>query len=138
MPKIGRIDVPYTLYEVMLELSAKVTINNDLEQVCEGAGIKEEDMDEALNQLEIPDPPLGDNCDNCVISLIRMQTNDFLSNDDVIRHGEDFRVIEKHISQQAIQMVQNILSSDKQLDAIRSLVYSQPHTTMSRHTSPRS
>lgn len=135
MPRIGRIDVPDSLWAAMVEQSAKVIINNDLDVAGDKAGIPFDELDKIQAQLELQEYyPFIDNCHKCVIALIRMHTGDFLSDDKAIMHGEDFNSICEYATQQAMQINQNILSSDKQLKALRSLL-SQPYTTMSRNLS---
>lgn len=123
MPKIGRIDVPDTLWNALVDDAAAdfCQIAFDIAERKLGS-----DSIKGLPQLVPEDSGAvdtrGDHIHECIIALIRMKTEDFLSDYKTIMGGEDYRKIEAAAQLQGDQIAYKALSSDKQLAAIKNIL----------------
>lgn len=123
MPRIGRIDVPDTLWKALIDGAA-----DDFCQIAFDIAERKlgPDSIKDLPQLIPEDSEAiekrGSHIQDCIIALIRMKTEDFLSDHETIMRGEDYRKIEAAAQLQGDQIAYRVLSSDKQLAAIKNIL----------------
>ena len=134
MPQIGRIDVPDTLWEALVERAGE-----SFTQIAF-------DIAKAKSNLDLTDPlyelgieastPMLRHIYDCVVALVRMQTGDFSSDDGVMRESDDYKQILRTAELQGDEIAYNTLPSKKQGAAIKNILDSNWPTEFVRLPPP--
>lgn len=106
MPKIGRIDVPDDFFEIFKRKMAFGWVDENLLEL--GQKLQIDSTQETKHIVRI-DQEYYPGAFAYLIALVRIQTKDYVRNDDEIEKGEDYMKVWREADLQSRQMFQELL-----------------------------